>query len=216
MPTKDTKFDKESLDSWNQMLTELFPFGVPLYCKWGDLSDIARILDFIGHYKIANHTFFPSGGGLDLSGCHLSDLEKDCIDIDFCSIPHIVKPEILSFDSVGNEEELSYFRLELKDLDPTGICGPPLHQYEELALINGRYEDRAHFDAGIFNGEPLPPDTRVVRREWGGAILIFCKVSPYNKVPMTYNPEFAKMSRDDFHELIITTRSILSKQIQAE
>lgn len=212
MRTRNPDFDKESLDSWNRMLSEMFPVGVPLYCEWVEPSDIVSVLDFIGKFKISNHSFFPNGGGLDLEGCRFSGLETDCIELDFSSIPHIVKPRYLSFDSVGNEQQFSYFRLELENLEPTGVCGQPLYDYEELAVVNGMYVDRYFYDAGEYGGKPLPKGSRVIRREWGGAILVFCKVSPYNKIPMTYDEKYAKMNKQDFHKLIVSINSELAKK----
>ncbi|WP_156955851.1 hypothetical protein [Solidesulfovibrio alcoholivorans] len=212
MRTRNPYFDKESLDSWNRMLSEMFPVGVPLYCEWVEPNDIVSVLDCIGKFKIANHSFFPNGGGLDLEGCRFSGLETDCIEIDFSSVPHIVKPRCLSFDSIGTEQQLSYFRLELENLEPTGVYGQHSNDYEELAVVNGKYVDRSFYDAGEHGGKPLPKGSRVVRREWGGAILVFCKVSPYNKIPMTYDDGYARMNKQDFHKLIVSINSELAKK----
>ena len=212
MRTRNSAFDKESLDSWNRMLSEVLPVGVPLYCEWVEPNDIVSVLDYIGKFKISNHSFFPSGGGLDLTGCRFSDLETDCIEIDFSSIPHIVRPRCLSFNSVGNEQHLSYFRLELDSLEPACVCGLPSDDYEELAVVNGMYVDRSFFDAGEYDEKPLQEDSRVIRREWCGAILVFCKVSPYNKIPITYDKKYARMNKQDFHKPIVSINSELAKK----
>ena len=83
-------FRKEQLQKWEELLTEIFPDGIPERFEWTSTPAIIEILDKIGHADASNHTFFPDSGGLDLTGAKQSN-EQGCVEVNFDSLAHVLK-----------------------------------------------------------------------------------------------------------------------------
>lgn len=116
-------YREKQLKEWDDMLTHLFGGRIPLQCTWVKNTDIINVLQVIGKKPQSNHTFFPTGGGLDLAGADVS-VELDCIELYFNvngKSPDIVKPKVLIFQSFNAPYEWSYFRLETEKLEPSGV-----------------------------------------------------------------------------------------------
>ena len=64
MPTDE--FRKKNLAQWDETLADLFNNQIPEQTVWVKPEDIINVCNFIGSDHNLNHTFFPSGGGLDL------------------------------------------------------------------------------------------------------------------------------------------------------
>lgn len=206
------EFREKNLKAWDDLLHALFNGMIPASCTWEDKTEIIEILNFIGKNQQINHTFFPTGGGLDLAGAGNS-VEEGCIEIYFHKkAADIVRPKALIFQSFGRPYEWSYFRLETEELDPSEVYENLTGQREELTEITpGEYVDRSHWDEGFYGYDeigrelPLPDSARVVTRFFSGAFVIFAKGSIYNAINATYDGRHSKMTAEDFKQYIDNT-----------
>ena len=185
---------------WEECLQEIFQNGIPTYSYWDKVDKICKVLNSIGSIHTSNHIFYPDGGGLDLLGAKLSNI-KNCIEIN-TGFNEILSPKKLSFHLM-EDVELSYFRLELNELQPTGIYKEKIEFSEPLCEINqGKYIDQSCIDSGEYEDEPLPNDARFVTRRLKGIIVIFGKNSKYNKIKSTYDGRHNNFSENDFFEYV--------------
>lgn len=214
------EFRQKFLPKWETRIKEIFPFGIPNQCVWENKQDIIQVLNKLALPDNLNHTFLPSGGGLDLVSAKES-IEKDCIELKFDGIFDIVKPIRLSFHSFNFDAEWNYFRLDTGDIQPSGVYedlssfsykkldgndghrdeNDDLFCYEELTELEpGVYLDRSIYEYGYYgsdeNGDPLrlPKNARVVSRTFQGAYVIFCKASLYNANTGTYDGRHNRMT----------------------
>ena len=205
------KFQKE----WVAILSKVFPDPViPERYEWKSTEDILTILNIIGK-KNKNHLFFPTGGGLDLTGADKAKYEFGCIELKFDEIRAIVKPGHLEFYKIDNTLSCSYFRLILADLAPSGCYEDLSCKREELLDIEGKYASRSYWDQGEYHGETLPESARLVIREWGKCMLIFGKGSPYNTEKFgkidAYFKEMTNMETDKLNSFLIKLSAAANK-----
>lgn len=208
------EFREENLEKWEKAISEVFPNGIPEKCEWSNNEEIVKVLNIIGKANL-NHTFYPTGGGFDLGGAELS-FEKECINLIDGRTLIVVKPEKLVFNSFKNDKLniLSYFRLETRNLEPSGIYDDRCSEYglEELVCINkSKYVSRDYWDNGVYydeNGNEkefnLKNDT-IATRFFNGAFVIFAKGSIYNEVAHSFNAydgRHNKMSNEKFRQYI--------------
>lgn len=197
---------------------------------WTSVTEIIEILNYIGKHPALNHTFMPSGGGLDLAGACMSH-EPGLVELNFDGSPKIIKPLSLIFHAVGDNPEWWYFRLETVNFAPTdvydhnvGIATEELipwsqsneiawsMQYtgEELLEVSpGNYMDRNYWMINHIGHDeqgyeiPLPEEARLITRKVnGGAFVIFSKFSPYNFANSTYDARHNRMTDDKFRQYI--------------
>ena len=76
----NNSWSHQNLLQWQEVQEQLFPTTIPAHAEWHNIKDIVSVLQLLGQYNSQNHTFFPDGGGLDLTGANLS-YEKDCIEL---------------------------------------------------------------------------------------------------------------------------------------
>ena len=213
------EFREKNLKEWDELLNTLFNGAIPENCSWQDKIDIINVLNFIGKNPQTNHTFFPTGGGLDLAGVGES-VEKDCIEIYFHKkAADIVRPKILMFQSFGVPYEWAYFRLDTKELDPSGVYEGLIGQREELTEISpGEYVERSYWDEGYYGHDesgrelPLPDSARVITRFFSGAFVVFAKGSLYNAINATYDGRHSKMTAEEFKNYIGDTVAKLREE----
>lgn len=198
-----------SLVGWSSMLHMIFPQKeIPLKHEWHSLLEILGVLNIIGAHS-PNHLFFPTGGGMDFENAGFAEYEEPgCIELRFSGggSTSIVKPARLEFHKIDDSMAFSYFRLNLAPLVPfTGAQALPWLR-EGLVDMNGTYIPRKHWDSGIYDGKPIPDDSRLIYREWGKCMLIFGKGSPYNCVTTasfdSYMPETTTMDTEKFNEML--------------
>lgn len=196
-----TKNQKE----WSDTLLELFPNGVPTTARWTDLDAIVNVLKKVSSIPSLNHMFYPTGGGNDLTGVSKSN-EEGCIELNTDGIFNVIKPKELTFEEITLDNEWSYFRIELEELQPSGIYKSLYYPTEELTELRaGKYVDRNIWDEGEYRGKPLPKSARVVIRFFSGAFVIFKKTSIYNRTGLkddAYDGKHSKMSADAFRHYI--------------
>ncbi len=187
---------------WIDVQRRLFPVIRPERAIWTDIDDIVQILSLLGERTGLNHLFFPSGGGMDLTGAIRSDVEPGCIELDTEGQTVVLRPARLLFESFGTDAQWDYFRLEAAPLDPSGVYDEAgLGLDEEVTEIpDVGYVERWHWDENEYEEKSLPEGSRVVSRYFGGAFVIFQKTSFYNRISATYDARHNKMSADEFRE----------------
>lgn len=209
----------EMLPRWRTMVESLFPVSIPKFARWTELEDIVEVLNQIGKQcNNRNHMFFPSGGGLDLTGAKLSVVEKGCVELHTKGLTYLVKPKELIFFSVDKDPGWMGFRLDLNTLQPSGVYEEYFEdtiREEVTEVLPGVYEQRAVWDDGYYiytdsdREERLRANARVVTRFLHGSLVIFSKGSWYNLVRTksfdAYNAIHNKFSAEEFYEFIKDT-----------
>lgn len=197
-------FKKRNPLEWRDQQLELFPYSVPQRVIWEKPDEIVQILNLLGAVDNLNHMFLPEGGGMDLIGARLG-LEDKTIEmvIDEKKV-YIVHPKRLLFESFDYDWEWNYFRLESNYLEP--LLEKDFAQeyfFEELVEIGPQYFiSREYLDEGEYNGQKLPPYTRLVSRYIKGDFVIFQKTSMYNRIDVTYEGIHNQMDSDEFRSYI--------------
>lgn len=190
---------------WVSLQRRLFPRYRPERARWRERDSIIKILNVIGGPRRINHTFIPTGGGLDLEGAVANDRE-DCVEMFLGSreVPSLVRPAFLELVFFDSNPEWSYFWLETSEMKPTGLYEDPGDCEEYVELPDGRLLERGHWDENGYNeGDSwtsLPESARLVVRHLRGPFVIVAKSSPYNQTPETYDARHAKMSSDEFFD----------------
>lgn len=202
------EFRKKYLPMWIDAINNIFPQGIPERCEWTSIDEIIKVLNVIGKANV-NHTFYPTGGGLDLTGVDVSH-EKNCIKLYTDGTYDVVKPSKLIFNSFkeDGEGEWSYFRLETYPLEPSKVYEEPYEDSEEVVCIDDNmYIARSYWDMGFYYGEDgmerrfTARDT-VVTRFLKGSFVIFAKPSIYNKISGTYDGRHNRMTDEVFRNYI--------------
>lgn len=190
---------------WEQIQRKLFPFALPVRAVWTDPKEMVNLLDLLGTRSDMNHLFFPNGGGLDLSGAHISNREPGCIELEFGGSTYLLKPLRLMFESFAYESQWNYFQLEADRLEPSGIYErmDDSEMHEEVTDLGAQgYVSRVYWDEGEYMGERLPKEARPLVRFFRGAFVIFQKTSTYNNISETYDGRHNRMDADAFRAYI--------------
>ena len=207
-------FAIENAKDWKQIHHDIFGSTIPLHYEWTDIHDIVSVLAKIARVENSNHMFFPESGGLDLEGVSIS-YEKDAIEL-LASTPYIVKPKKLVFESIDADCDWNYFRLETKELKPSGVCEElPKNALREevLELSPGQYIDKQYWYDEEYEGEPLPSTARIVRRYFTGSFAIFKKTSAYNNNPITpYDAIHHKLGEEEFRRVVIGVHTYILRR----
>lgn len=200
-------FRRENLSQWSAAISEIFPNAIPSSYEWKKKPDIMRILNKLGSIPSLNHTFLPTGGGLDLAGCTEAG-EADCVALDLGTF-HVLKPRALQFEAVTHDLRWAYFRLEAAPLPPTGISRTADALREILTEIGpGSYLDGEVWERGYLRIDddgsevPLPEGARSVRRYLSGAFVVFAKGSAYNADASTYDGRHNAMTAPQFRQYV--------------
>lgn len=224
---RDLEEKQKQIDLWKKMVEEIFSKKPNDVVEILDKNQILNTLNKIGKSEVFNHTFMPSGGGLDLTGAKES-IEKNKIELKFDGIVQIVKPETLTFHPIGQSPEWWYFRLNTSSFESSGVYEEDkktelfktsntkesellmnFYGEEVLEIEPGEYIDRSFLDSNYMGYDengceiPIPQTARTVLRKYnGGAFIIFPKFSTYNNASSTYDARHNKMTDKDFHNYI--------------
>jgi hypothetical protein len=201
--------EEKHLNEWKEVLKEIFKGPIPESRTWTDKKEMNRALYFLGRNPDLNQTYLPDGGRLHLKRGEDSS-EPDCLDLHFVDHPVcIVKPRALIFQSFGKAHEWDYFRLETKELDPSGWYPNLEGIKEELTEISpGDYADRKYWDLGSYEYDetgreiPLSSRARIVFRYFSGAWVILVNDSPYLEISGSGNGGHSEMTEEAFKEFI--------------
>lgn len=211
--TMSNEFRNEYLPKWEGLVKSIFNGKVPKRYEWMDIEDIISILNRIGSSDALNHTFFPSGGGMDLASA-IQSHEEGCIEINCSGLISILKPNKLMFEYFPEGDyEWVYFRIVTDDLPSTNVYENLRDNYEELTeLSSGSYVERSVWDDNEFNGQPLPSNARVVSRILKGDLVIFNKASLYNANPSTYDGRHSEYGAEGFRDHIKDVIQYIAEQ----
>lgn len=227
---KYKKERKKQLVLWRKMINQFFAGEIGESLRITEIHQIREVLDVVGKDKALNHTFMPSGGGLDLHGASNS-YEAELIELHLGGITHLVKPESLTINRISDYPDWWYLRLNCHPFPESGVYARDdeesdemddmfkkdeemefflKYRGEELVEISpGKYVERYYWDMNNLGYDehgdeiPLPENARIVVRLCGGGDLaIFSKYAIYNQVPHTYDARHNKMSEEQFREYI--------------
>ena len=198
---------------WKDAQSRIFPFSRPSRAIWEDIDQIIRVLNLISMSDHLNHTFMPTGGGMNLLGAKRS-YENGCIELIF-GYTKIVKPIRLVYESLYGEEDWNYFRLEADALKPSGY-------YKKMSELEVEYltelEPLVYTDAlccefNDYNGQSLPSSARAIYRlVKEGSFVIFTDTSLYNRTGDTYDARHNEMTTDGFRDYISRTVDSIHKE----
>lgn len=174
---------KQTEKEWNYIINDIAPYK-PETVEWTDYKQIANVLNIISKTYSLNHMFMPSGGGMDLIGCNVSN-RKGFIELNEGGIIKLVKPKKLYMEIIG-EYEWNYFYLQTEEIPLTGI-----YNYEDKSLDKVYYEpvlelgpneyiNNNYNNYGEYNGKKLPEKVRSILIGIKGDYVIFPKNSFYN------------------------------------
>ena len=198
-------FHSRNLLEWLEVQKVIFPNGPPSHATWTDIDSICSILNEIGHRRSLNHMFYPTSGGMDLIKVSKAE-EKGMLALHVCErSAEILKPKKLTYESVGYHPQWNYFRLEVDEVEPTGVEGALDSTKTSEALLEiepGKYVEYKYWDYGEFDGKPLPKTARPVGRYLKGSFVLFSKRSIYNRTNATYDAWHNKMSETEFKKQI--------------
>lgn len=207
------EFRNKHLPKWESLIKSIFNDDVPEHYEWTSIHDVISILSKIGNSDALNHTFFASGGGLDLTDAVQSH-ENGCIELNFQGLVNILKPRKLMFEYFPEGDyEWAYFRIVTDNLPDKGIYKNLSSSDEELTELSPcNYVERFVWDANEFNGKPLPSGARVVNRILNGDLVIFSKASLYNANSTTYDGRHSKYGVEGFRKHIEGVIQYLNEQ----
>jgi serine/threonine-protein kinase len=201
----------KSLEQWSNLQLDLFEDKIPQRYVWENVDDIIDVLNKVSKHTVletynGNHMFLPQGGGFSLKKANTS-LEENCIELNGNII---IKPKRLTFESFESDSSWNYFRLELSDLEKSGVYEDNESIYEEVAeTIRGHYEKRHvlnDVDSYKESGGEVSDDARFLTRNFNGSFVIFPTDSEYNHndkvIRNSYDGRHNKMSSDDFRSYI--------------
>lgn len=198
-------FDKSQNSDWLFLTKQIFGKVVPDSSSWRNIDKIVAVLNILGKTPAYNHMLLSNGGGLDFTYAMRAP-EANCIYLyDTSGICHLVQPGCLNYEGFIEDYRWSYFRLDLKTLDPI-ICKSDILDYEYLVEdIPGHYVDPSGVAYGVYNydsGEPLPEGYKEVKRYLEGSFLFVLKRGPYNHITGTYDGRHGLVENDEFRKYV--------------
>ena len=198
-------FEKSQNSDWRFLTRQLFGEQVPGSCAWREIDQIVAVLNIIGRTPAYNHMLFSSHGGLDFSYAKKA-AEKDWICLyDTLGICHLVKPKALYYEGFSEDYRWSYFRLDLKKVEPVLGKNDEIKFEYLIEDTPGHYADASCVQYGVYeyeSGKPLPEEYREVTRYLEGSFLFVLKNGPYNKIPGTYDGRHGLVGNEEFREYI--------------
>ncbi|MCD4716092.1 MAG: hypothetical protein K8R45_05040 [Desulfobacterales bacterium] len=164
---------------WDLLLREIVT-SRPKKVVWEDPKEIVRILNMVGKTHGLNHTFLPSGGGLDLHGAKHYSNNKVELDFEF---KIIIQPKLLQLN-LYEDAQWNHFYLETDDIilandgDGNPYSGQSFDEYSQFD--EDTYVERWRINYPEFNGVKTPDNARIVTINHHGNFVIFPKISFYN------------------------------------
>lgn len=164
--------------------------------EWTTLESIVEVLRLLSRRRALNHCFFPSGGGLDVTGADLVEGDQAIMlwHAEDRSHGTVVKPTRLTLERLAAGPRGSYATLETGELQPFDV--------DRKGEWN---EDLLRFDD--YNYTELPPDNeywpknavRISRYFKPGMFIIAPKAGIFNKVD-GYEGKGNALGRDRLRE----------------
>jgi serine/threonine-protein kinase len=193
---------------WRAAIGKAFGNAPPQSAQCTALDEMVRVLTpFMG--ENLNHTMMPGGGGFDMDGIARA---RELACLEFSSSPKCVtvfRPAVLFFEHLSDSPWNSFFLVETRPLEASGVYGGDETTYEEvLEVAPGKYVSRGHLDEGHMGYDeegreiPLPEGNRLVCRYMTGRFLIVAKASLWNLVSATYDGRHDSMSAAEIRRQI--------------
>lgn len=200
-------FRERNMKEWKSILETIFGGSIPEHYEWTLLHEISKTIDKLGG-KNLNHMLYPDGGGLDILGCEISTNYRNLLEINVGGIPSICKPDKLVFDSISNDPEWSYFRLELQEMESSNV-------YEDSSREEKIWEELYEIAPNEFEAYSEYPSyegSRHITRVLKGTLLIIPKSCFYNSIPSTYDGRHSRCTHVMFREYMKNLKNSESYQ----
>lgn len=212
----ENDFRNKMLPMWFTAIKSICQNKLKSY-TWTNPSDIVNVLNLISAESV-NHTFFPDGGGMDLTGALIDKITPKNILVNFGSSYGLLEPQILRFEFIENASlEWSYFSLEPKPKTPTGITENLRRDRENEEIVH--YESLFRLRSGQFVDsedtiQESDADQRANWREFGTnelyvlrtisstPFLIFAKPSIFNLRINDYRTPYNKLPANELKTVI--------------
>ncbi|MBX4893621.1 hypothetical protein [Rhizobium bangladeshense] len=197
---------QQHLDTlWNDAIRVAFGSSPPTSRSWTDPYDCAEVLR---PFMVGNCSFLPPNGHLPLEGV---DVHEDGGKLMFnLSETDLLEtaPRILQFEYIEKAPIESFFLLEMRRMQPTGIYDSVDEYTEQIARIDGEDYDYGLMEHGVWrydedgNEVPVPEDAKTVLRLLSGKLLIVSQGSMWNHTNENWNGRHNDMTADEIRSLI--------------
>jgi len=170
---------------------EALAFGVPFTrMEWTAPAAIVEVVKLLSRRESLNHSFFPGGGGLDITDAELTEGGAAILLWHDKGSAAVIKPVRLTLERLGVGPQGSYATLESAALEPFGVREKG--EWDERVLRCDEY----NYMAFPSDDDPWPEDTvRVSRYFKPGMFIIAPKGGIYNLVD-TYQGKGNALGRD--------------------
>lgn len=196
------EFHIQNEKEWVGIQKRIFPELSPSRAVWDTYYEIESALAHLSRPNLL-HCYLPRGGGLDLESAKES-YENGLLELNMNGLTYLVKPKELHFERFPEMENMSYLRMIVGEIKPTGKSEAVSEDIEEVTeLYPLEYEDYTSWQSNCTeSGEDLPKSARRVSRILKGDLCFFSKSSIYNQLPATYDGRHSTMSPLDFRRYI--------------
>lgn len=166
-------------------------FGVPCTrMEWTAPSAIVEVVKLLSRRESLNHSFFPGGGGLDITDAELTEGGAAILLWHSERGATVIKPIRLTLERLGAGSQGSYATLESAALEPFGVREKG--EWDEELLRCDEY----NYMALPSDDEPWPEEVaRVSRYFKPGMFIIAPKGGIYNRID-TYQGKGNALGRD--------------------
>ncbi|KJV40362.1 protein kinase family protein [Acinetobacter brisouii] len=177
---------------WKDVCNKLNPYQASKI----ELTEIRAIYNFLNTFYSfepdLHHAFFPDGGGLDIHGIELHEVqEQEFIIMNMSGFKTWIKPKRLIYRNFSADISNNYIYLENQII-------PNIESYSqsetpEYTLINNHFlTDYKHWEYNLFEEQPLPENSSRITFVHKGSFLFVKNDSWYNKVSATYDGRHSK------------------------
>lgn len=193
-------FHAECLRAWLAAISKAAGPSPADSMTWRGLQRIREALQpFMGENH--NHAHLPTGGGFDFVRADIA-AEPGCLSFAVDDgMVEIMKPRCVSLEYFPDDPGESFLLLELDELTPSGANDYASRDKEEvLEYPLGSYLSRELWERGYLRLDeaerkiPLPPESRLACRWFGGKVLFVGKGSWWNGNPRTYDGRHNSMT----------------------
>lgn len=191
---------------WQYIEETVVSQTLPSTMIWRNKFEVISILQRLAISNF-NHTFIPSGGGMDLIriGVASEVNEPDMIMISFgFGMHHVLKIKRLIWELPNKDPLFSYFRLECAEVSP-------IYNYRNCSW-NEQYIEESLNVNKVKEYEPYNPDDPEawnITRWSKGVFLIVYKGAIYNQIiHNAYDGRHSSLNMDDFREYMELLSSV--------
>lgn len=177
---------------WKDVCNKLNPYQASKI----ELTDIRAIYNFLNTFYSfepdLHHAFFPNGGGLDIHGIELHEVqEQKFIIINMSGFKTWIKPKRLVYRNFSADISNNYIYLETQIIP--NIENHSQSETPEYTLINNIFlTDYKHWEYNLFEEQPLPENSSRVTFVHKGSFLFVKDDSLYGRNRSTYDGRHSK------------------------